>query len=182
VTFKGFEYRRFKKFGKRPKSFKVLKPFGDDVEQVDTVLTEITNALGGDEKTAKRVRQLQLQFGGKSSGTLPELVTMDWLDQNKIKYIFQGRVFGGRAAAGGLLPDFVVDTGGGRGAVWNVQGEYWHNRSAQKGFDDASANLRYLGQVVGGIRIEKVLLLNERDILRRRPFVFQMALAGIALN
>jgi hypothetical protein len=179
VTFRGFEYRRFKKFGKRPKAFKVLRPFGDDLEPVDTILTEITNALGGDERTAKRVRALQVDY---PNGTLPELVTMDWLDVNKYRYIYQGRLFGGRAAAGGLLPDFVVDTGGGRGAAWQVQGEYWHNKSAEKGFSDTVGNLRLLGQVVGGIRIDKVTLLNERDILRRRPFVFQMAIAGIAIN
>lgn len=178
MSFKKFDYRTFKKFGRRRKKWKALEPFGGDVEVVDTVLTEITNALGGDEKTAKRVRQLQAQF---PNGTLPELVTMDWLSAGKYRYVYQGRLFGGRAAPGGLLPDFVVDMGGGKGAAWQVQGEYWHNRSAEKKFTDAAGNLRLLGQIVGGIRIDRVLLLNEKDILRRRPTVFQLAVAGIAL-
>jgi hypothetical protein len=181
VTFKTFDFRRFKKFGKRPKGFKVLEPFGGDLEPVDTELTELVRVLG-DEKTAKRVLALKRQYYATNSGTIPELVTMDWLQVNKHRFIFQGQLYGGRASKGGLLPDFVVDTGGGKGAVWNIQGEYWHNKSAQKSFNDATANLRYLGQTIGGIRIEKVLLLNERDILRRRPLVFQLAVAGIALN
>lgn len=161
----------------------LLKPLTNLFEEpTDTELTELTRILG-DQATAKRVRKLQLEYSnGPSSGTVPELVTMDWLNVNKYHYIYQGQLYGGRARGGGLLPDFVVDTGGGNGMVWNVQGDYWHNRNASKQFSDAAENLRYIGQIVGGIRITNVILLNESDILsKRRDQVFQMALAGISL-
>lgn len=162
----------------------LLKPLDNMFETpTDTILTDLIRELG-DEKTAKRVRKLQLQFatGGTNYATVPELVTMDWLEVNKYHYIFQGQLYGGRARSGGVVPDFVVDMGGGKGMVWAVQGVYWHSKTKEKSFSDAADNLRMLGQYVGGIRIDKVVELWDDDILHRRPQVFLMALAGIGLR
>jgi hypothetical protein len=169
----------FKK-GKRKRDIPIFKGFPDafDVQPVDTELTELTRRVG-DEKLAKRVLQLQEQY---PTGTVPELITLEWLHRGGWRHIYQAQVAGGRGSAGGLIPDFVVDLGGGRGMAWQIQGEYWHGRSKAKGLRDAEAALRLTGQTVGGIRIEKVINLWERDILERRPQVFQYALAGISLR
>jgi hypothetical protein len=186
--FKGFKAFRAKHFtpwyraGKR--MWPTLEPFALPEEPVNTELTELTNWLNGDEKTAKRVLTLRKENPYvANSGTVPELVTMDWLEVNKYRYIYQGMLFGGRALAGGLVPDFVVDTSGsGEGAAWQIQGDYWHSKSATKTYSDAADNLRLVGQVIGGIRIGKVIPIFESDIKTRRPQVFQMALAGISLR
>jgi hypothetical protein len=179
VTFRTFRAKGFKKWTRRGPQFKTLPPFPNDIEEgADTVLTDLTNTIG-DAKIAKRVQVLQAQY---PNGTIPELVTMDWLQANKHHYIYQGMLYGGRAQSGGLVPDFVVQTGGAEGAAWQVMGQYWHSRSAAKRFSDAESALRLLGQVVGGIRIGRVVNLSDYDILHRRPSVFQMALAGISLS
>jgi hypothetical protein len=184
VTFKDFRNFRAKSFTpwrRRGKRMFPLLPAFPAIEEAaaDTELTDLTNHIG-DEATAKRVMQLQAQY---PQGTVPELVTMDWLQANKYRYIYQGMLYGGRGNLGGLLPDFVVDTGGPEGMAWQIQGDYWHGtRSTEKQFSDATDNLRLVGQVVGGIRIGKVIPIWESAILKRRPHVFQMALAGIELR
>jgi hypothetical protein len=145
----------------------------------DIELTELTRKIG-DEATAKRVRGLQMQY---PQGTVPELVTMDWLNAGKYRYVYQGQLYGGRGSLGGLLPDFVVATGGGSGMAWQIQGDYWHSkRSVEKQFKDNADNLRLVGQTVGGIRIGKVIPIFESDIYARRSTVFQLALAGVSLR
>lgn len=183
ATFKkprGFS-NKFKKYS-RQKQVEIFLPFtATDEEQVDTELTELTRRLG-DEATAKRVRALQGEMGGVAQGTVPELVTYDWLKRGGWRYIYQAELYGGRAAAGGLLPDFVVETGAGTGMAWQIQGEYWHGKSGDKAISDAEAALRLAGQVVAGIRIDKVINLWETDIYTKRPQVFEYALAGISLR
>jgi len=171
-------------FAKRKKkATEIFATFGENVDEqgpVDTALTELTRKMNGDEKTAKRVLALQQQY---PNGTVPELICMDWLDANKYRYIYQGQLYGGRATSGGLLPDFVVDTGGADGVAMQVQGDYWHaKRSVEKQFSDAEDNMRLLGQVVGGIKIGKVIGVWEGDLLRRRNQTMQYAVAGISLR
>lgn len=117
-----------------------------------------------------------------SSGTVPELIAYDWLQRNSYPFTFQAELYGGRATAGGLLPDFVVETGAGVGMAWQIQGEYWHGKSGDKKVSDAEAAMRLVGQVVGGVRIEKVIYLWESDLYEKRPQVFQYAVAGISLR
>ncbi len=172
---------KFKKYS-RKKKLEIFLPFtATDEEAVDTGLTELTRRLG-DAATAKRVRALQAEMGGVSSGTVPELVTYDWLKRGGWRFIYQAELYGGRATAGGLLPDFVVETGAGTGMAWQIQGEYWHGKTNEKAVSDAAAALRLLGQVVGGIRIDKVINLWEQDLYTKRPQVFEYALAGISLR
>jgi hypothetical protein len=184
MTFKDFKPFRAKSFtpwrrrGKR--MFPGLLAFPDPAEAgVDIELTELTRKIG-DEATAKRVRGLQAQY---PQGTVPELVTMDWLNAGKYRYVYQGQLYGGRGSLGGLLPDFVVATGGGSGMAWQIQGDYWHSkRSVEKQFKDNADNLRLVGQTVGGIRIGKVIPIFEHAIYNQREQVFKMALAGLELR
>lgn len=178
---RGFD-NKFKKYSRR-KKLDIFLPFvsGTDDEYVDTALTELTRRLG-DEATAKRIRALQATLGGVSSGTVPELVTYDWLQRSGYNFIFQAELYGGRATAGGLLPDFVVETGAGVGMAWQIQGEYWHGKSGDKKVSDAEAAMRLMGQVVGGVRIEQVIFIWEEDTYTKRPQVFQYAVSGIALR
>jgi hypothetical protein len=182
AEFKPFRAKSFTKWYHRgKKAFPVLSPFTYNIfeEPVDQVLTELTRLIG-DEKTATRVRNLQMQY---PNGTVPELVVMDWLQANKYHYIYQGILYGGRASAGGLLPDFVVQANGASGMALQVQGDYWHGtRGVEKQFSDAADNLRLVGQNVGGIRINKVIGVWESDLYKRREQTMRMALAGVALR
>lgn len=182
ATFKPFRAKSFTKWYHRgKKAFPVLPPFTYNIfeEPVDQILTELTRLIG-DEKTATRVRNLQYEF---PNGTVPELVVMDWLQSNKYHYIYQGMLYGGRASAGGLLPDFVVQSNGAQGMALQVQGDYWHGkRSVEKQFQDAADNLRLVGQTVGGIRISKVVGVWESDLYNRRETAMRMALAGVSLR
>lgn len=175
--FKGLS-NKFKTWGKEAAtSFDYLPPaFSDFKEQVNTDLTELTNRLG-DRKLAERVIALQSVY---PNGTVPELVTMDWLKRGGWRYVYQAELYGGRADKGGLLPDFVVEAGS--GMAWQIQGEYWHGRNATKAVSDAEAALRLTGQSVGGIRIDKVVNLWESDIYAKRPQIFYYALAGLGLR
>ena len=131
----------------------------------------------GDVTLAKRVQKLQAKY---PVGSVPELIVLDWLTRNGWQHLYQHALFGGRSLRGGLLPDFVVFTGGSASA-WQVQGEYWHSTKL-KGDADRIANLRMLGQEVDGSRIETVVEMWEDDIYRKRPQIFYMALAGIGLR
>lgn len=144
-------------------------------------LQKIVNALGGRSdamKIAKRVMVLKAQHPAAS---LPELVTYQWLESRNIPFTFQAMLFGGRRTKGGLVPDFVVQYGG-KGMAWQVQGEYWHRYQSQHGQKDLSVRVRLLGTVYKGVRIDYVVELWERDILRKRPQVFLQALQGIGLR
>jgi hypothetical protein len=139
------------------------------------------NALGGRgdaRKIAKRVLQLMPEY---PAGSFPELVVFHYLESKSIPFHYQATLFGGRRAKGGILPDFIVQYGG-KGMAWNVQGEYWHRRDSAHGQKDAISNLRMLGQVYKGVRIEQVVELWENDILRKRPMVFLQALQGVGLR
>lgn len=136
----------------------------------------VTRQIGGDEKLAKRVMKLKEKY---PQGTAPELIVYDWLTRQSVPFSYQAVLFGGRAQRGGLLPDFVVTYG--RTMAWQVQGEYWHSTKL-KGDNDYYANLRMLGQVVDGQRIEQVVELWEDDIYHRRPGVLWNALAGVGLR
>ena len=175
---RGFGNKLFKTWARKTKT-EIFVPFETEDDQfIETDLTELVRKVG-DERTAKRVQELQAQY---PVGTIPELVTYDWLTRGGWRFVYQAQLYGGRGSSGGLLPDFVVETGAGEGMAWQIQGEYWHGKSAEKGVSDAEAALRLTGQTVGGIRIDKVLGLWERDVLDRRPDVFKYAIAGISLR
>jgi branched-chain amino acid transport system substrate-binding protein len=67
-------------------------------------------------------------------------------------------------------------------SVPDAVGEYWHGKTNEKAASDAAAALRLIGQIVGGIRIDKVISLWETDLYTKRPQVFEYALAGISLR
>lgn len=143
-------------------------------------LQRLTRDLGGtaqDAKLAKRVLEMQPQYPAAS---IPELITFLWLETQRIPFTFQATLYGGRRAKGGLVPDFVVQGGGGVMA-WLVNGEYWHSQAVNAGKDD-TAKYRLLGVTYQGRTITAVVELWEKDILRKRPTVFQQALLGIGLR
>lgn len=150
-------------------------------EREPDALQELIRDLGGrsaDVKLAKRVLAMKPEYPAAS---IPELIVWCWLTDRKIPFTYQAMLFGGRRAKGGLVPDFVVQYGG-MGLAWQVQGEYWHARTAAHGQKDATVTLRLVGTMYHGVRISAVVELWERDIYRMRPRIFQMALAGIGLR
>ncbi len=144
----------------------------------DPLLVRFTDALD-DEKLAKRLVKLQKEF---PQATLPELVTYNWLQREHMRFQFQVELFGGRRVRGGLLPDFVVMMGS-RTLAWQVQGEYWHSVGL-KGDSDRTANLRMLGQIVNGRRIDGVVELWETDLYQRskRTTTLRLALSGVGMR
>lgn len=134
-------------------------------------------ALGGDRELAERCAALK---GLYPAGTLPEFVCMDWLERRREWFLYQAELFGGRRRAGGNVPDFVIIRGG-QGLVWQIQGNYWHNRAEVKQRDLVDRQ-RFVGRVIGGARIARVVWLWERDLVgvtrERRNAVLWAALSG----
>jgi len=130
----------------------------------------------GSEKDAKRMATLAEKY---PSATLPELVTLDWLQRNGYVYEFQAPIFGGKQA-GGTVMDFLVFQGN-EALAWAVQGEYWHSQKKMVNRDKAIF-LRLLGATVSGFRINAVVELWEEDVYSRRPLIFYQAMAGIGLR
>lgn len=127
--------------------------------------------LVGDDSLAYRVMKLQNKY---PKGTLPELVTMDWLEKQGIGYQYQVHLFGGRR--GGLIPDFVIQNGG-QVDAWMIQGKYWHTIHGKREVD-AAAKMRMRGADFGSGRIKDVLELWDSRIYKNRPSVFWAALSG----
>lgn len=153
-------------------------PAPEQTNVQDPLLVRFTDALN-DEKLAKRLVKLQKQF---PVATLPELVVYDWLLKEHMRFQYQVELFGGRRTRGGLLPDFVVELGS-RTLAWQVQGEYWHSVGL-KGDADRTANLRMLGQIVNGRRIDAVVELWETDLYQRskRTTTLRLALSGVGMR
>lgn len=177
------------KFKRLPNAFKSKRknkrftppdpPAPEQFNVVDTELRRLERLLD-DPKAAKRVMSLAKRF---PVGTIPELVTYDWLQQQNYPFEYQVSLFGGRRAPAGvgLVPDFVVSFDASRAIVWQVQGEYWHTRG-EKEHTDVSAHVRMLGAIYNGAKIWKVVEIWEDDIYSKRPWVFYSALQGVGLR
>lgn len=150
-------------------------------EREPDALQELIRNLGGrsaDVKLAKRVLGMKPQFPAAS---IPELIVYCWLTDHKVPFTYQAMLFGGRRAKGGLVPDFVVQSGG-QGIAWQVQGRYWHRRSSEHGQKDGTSLGRIVGTVYKGVRISSLVELWEGKIYTMRPRIFQLALNGIGLG
>lgn len=157
------------KFGLRAKKLIDLR---DDAE------VRLLRLLGGDEKLVKRILKLQQQY---PAGTVPEFICYEWLERNRYKFSFQAMLFGGRRASGGLVPDFVIEAGGGLSVAWQVQGEYWHSLARKQGYD-RTVKMRLQGAWFQGRRIWAVAELWENDLYdpHQRERVCAMGLQGIS--
>lgn len=169
----------------RVKLFKPEMPEGEAViSLVDPTVTEIMRRCGnhpGDLKMAQRVAKLyQNGTTETGDGTIPELITYDWLQQRGIQFTYQAWLYGGRNRNGGVIPDFVLEYAG-KGMAWLIQGEYWHSKS-EVSASDIIDKLRLVGSWFHGIYIETVLELWENKIYHNRPEVFEMALMGIEIG
>jgi len=115
-------------------------------------------------------------------GSVPELLTYDWLSRRRIRFEFQSAQMGGRLRVGGAVVDFLLyDLAGGGLYVWRVMGEYWHAAPEVQGKDEEQRR-RLLRTRVGGRRVVAVVDLWESDIYDRSPEVFEMAEAGVGLR
>lgn len=126
----------------------------------------------GDRPLAKRLSNLRKEF---PYGTVPELITLDWLRGKNERYIYQAQLYGGWVA-GGLVPDFVVLSRG-RAMAWLVNGNYFHDRPGKREKDEAD-KLRLLGANINGVEIQKVVILWESRLLRDSEATLEDALAG----
>jgi len=172
--------KTIKGFGKKRKEFEPRFGLRKNriVDLRDAAEVRLLRALDGDEKLVKRILALMQEY---PAGTIPELICYVWLEKERIKFTYQAMLYGGRRASGGLLPDFVVDVGGGLSVAWQVQGEYWHSL-ARKGGYDRTVSLRLQGAWYQGRRIWKVAELWEADLLDKyqRETVLRMGLQGIS--
>lgn len=165
---------------KRKRRDKSAEIAGSTLEIKDERVQEIVSRLSNspaDYKLAKRVATLMDTY---PDGTIPELITLDYLEQQQIPYTYQAWIYGGRSRQGGVIPDFVLAPGG-RGMAWLVQGDYWHTR-AEVAESDVSDKLRLLGTMFHGVQIEQVIELWEQRIYKDRPEIFELAVMGIELG
>lgn len=154
---------------------------GDFIRDLrDPHVLEVYNRLGRqprDWKLAQRVAALMKDY---PAGTIPELVTYDWLKQKDIQFTYQAFLYGGRSRKGGLLPDFVLQYGG-VGLAFLVNGNYWHSRP-EVATSDVADIIKLKGSWFHNILIEKVVVIWESQIIRSRPQVFEYALLGIEMG
>lgn len=172
--------KTIKGFGRKRKAFEPR--FGLRARKIVNLQGELEvrllRQLDGDEKLVKRVMALMQEY---PAGSIPEFICYCWLEKNQIKFTYQAMLYGGRRSSGGLLPDFVVEVGGGLSVAWQVQGEYWHSL-ARKGSYDRTVSLRLQGAWFQGRRIYRVAELWEADLLDKyqRETVLRLAMQGIS--
>lgn len=134
--------------------------------------------LPGAIEVAKGALRIQ---GTLPDATIPEAIAYYFLETRDVVFFYQSSHLGGRSALGGLVPDFVVSAGGGRGYVWLIQGDYWHGKHNVVEHDRKA--LRELNDVtISGIEILDVVEIWESDIYLHYPRVFELALDGIGLR
>lgn len=178
ATFKSFDKKHFKSFGrvKKPKEFKAPRVTNPDETSVE--FDRVRRLLDGDEKQTKRVMALKRQY---PDAPVTEMIVMDYLNRAGVQYVFQGSAYGGKRVHGGLIPDFVVPNKG-YGMVIQVQGDYWHS-IARKGFADKNVRLKLLGHWVNGIKVKTVMEVWESDLYHGKVNnTMRLALAGISLR
>lgn len=170
--------KRLKGLGNEPAKTKLppVDPPEQTFDLTDTEYATLLRALG-DGALAKRIQKLQKRF---PVGTVPELVTYDWLDRQHMDFEYQVALYGGRTRAGGIIPDFVLRQGG-QTVVWMIQGNYWHTLGNRAQVDEAQ-RLRLMGTRINGEPIRRVVYLWESRILGDRPRVFTLATAGVELG
>lgn len=147
----------------------------------DELVKEIMGRISGgssDYKMAKRVAHMKRTM--YPDGTIPELITADFLDQREIPYTFQAWIYGGRSRQGGVVPDFVLEYLG-KGMAWLIQGEYWHSKADVSASDEID-KVRLVGTWFHNVYIEAVIEIWEDAIYHKRPEVFDMALMGIEIG
>lgn len=167
VTLSGLNGERLRLDGlQAPDVSRAKEDFFTDKAWEDRIARET-----GDRRLAQRVSRLKLRH---PYGTVPELITLDWLEARNERYVFQTQLYGGWVK-GGLIPDFVLNA---RRMAWNIMGDYWHTLEGKPQRDE-SDRLRMLGSYVDGVKIERVVFIWESQLMRNRQRVLEDALAGI---
>jgi hypothetical protein len=115
-------------------------------------------------------------------GSLPELLTYDWLEGRNHIFDFQSSIMGGRLILGGAVADFIIeDLIPGGLVIWRVQGDYWHTQ-AKRVQSDFIQRERLLTESYMGVPVEQVVDLWESAIYWAAPLVFEMAEGGVEIG
>ncbi len=158
----------------------------EGAEDIETrLIGEIADELGGsseDYRVARRIRKLQKAGvgNGVTSGTIPELLVYDFLQQEGHQFLFQPEIDGGRTRAGGVVPDFAVMDGG-RWTVFLVNGVYWHNRAAVSN-SDVTDKVTILAATIQGLPVARVIELWDKTLYAARKKTITYGLNGIELG
>ena len=155
-----------------------VTPRGPDL--LDTTPPEVAYYM---EKVSREraMRAYRLRKKGVE-GTLPELLTYDWLESRGRQFDFQTSFLGGRLQLGGAVADFIIfDLWPGELAVWRCQGDYWHTMPEREQ-KDALQKLKLLGERWNNVPVGVVVDLWESAIYRRAPQVFLQAEAGVEIG
>lgn len=151
-------------------------PSSGVVELLSAEERTLLRMVGNDKRLMKRLQKLMVHHPTSPPG---ELITYDWLAQENIPFYYQVPFFGGRPKRGGIVLDFLVPYGG-RGLAWRVQNMYWSSKPDAN--EDVAEEIRLLGQVHHGVKIEVVVDLWDSAIQNKRPQVFDLALAGVEMG
>jgi hypothetical protein len=126
-------------------------------------------------------RALRIQERG-IRGTLPELLTYDWLERRPHEFDFQSSLGGGRLILGGAVADFILfDLLPGALAVWRIQGDYWHSK-AERMERDLAQRERLLSERYMGLPVEQVVDIWESAVYWRAPQVWEEAEVGAEMG
>lgn len=174
--------KKLKSFRRKPKAlefdFESLKA---QEQVVDSRVREIARRFT-DFPDAERVAAGAIEITKREQdATIPEAIAYYYLENRDVVFYYQSSHMGGRAVLGGLVPDFVVASGGGSGYVWLIQGNYWHGQNEVVQHDLRA--LRALNNVtISGVEILDVVEIWEDDIYMFYPSVFDLAMDGIGLR
>jgi hypothetical protein len=146
----------------------------------DPRVTEVWGRLGRKPKDYKLAQRVVTLMSKHPHATVPELVAMDWLNQQGIEYVYLAQIFGGHSRKGGAEVDLLFQYAG-TGIAWQINGSYWHNRD-EVAASDIIDRMKLLGATYHGIRIDKVCALWENRIYDDRPRIFDWGLQGIELG
>ena len=148
----------------------------DSLLLYDEKQSDLTRLVGS-ARLARKVMALQKQY---PNGTVPELLVMDWLDEQGQEYVYQAPLGGGRTIKGGLVADFLIPSALGW-SCWFIQGDYWHTQVGTTEKNTADKTIA-LTQEYAGRQITEALELWENKLYKQRDLVCSMALAGIELG
>ena len=145
-------------------------------------LKKISYRICGRREEAQRLAAYFLQFRAQYIyATLPEAIFNDYCEKQKLNFLYQAALYGGRNVRGGFVPDFLIDSGG----IWTVvlvQGDYWHSTPEAR-VVDARYREVLVGKKFNGIRVGAIVELWESRILDcQRNVAMRLATEGVELG
>ena len=160
----------------KPRTYMDLSVTGGGVKKLSLVPAELNEMIGiVGERRAKQAWELKK---AGIAGTLPELLTYQWLLDGEYTFEFQ-RIVGGMSGRP-IVPDFIIFNMSYNGVyIWRVQGEYWHSSTVEH---DRIQKEYLRAMKIYSMPVVAVVDLWETDCYDRYPEIYLQAEQGYGLR